>query len=268
MFTGIVRAVGRTVARRPASDGVRISIAPGAPEFEAVGIGDSIAVNGCCLTVVAAARGVLEFEVSAETLACTAGFPAGAAVNLEPALRLSDRLDGHLVSGHVDGTGVVASFQPVAHGGAIGIERGAVVEAARDAAGEAARDAADEAARDGAGEAARDAADEVARDAADEEAMGAAGGIATRGSFVLAIDIPRSLGRYVAPKGSIAVDGVSLTTNSVSDLSGGRTRFTVNLIPHTLGATTLGSLRAAAVVNLEVDLLARYLDRLRDAERT
>lgn len=205
MFTGIIRARGRTVARRLAGDGVRLAVATEAFALADVRIGDSVAVNGCCLTVVTVAGSALEFDVSAETLACTTGFPVDAAVNLEPALRLADRLDGHLVSGHVDGIGIVAAFHPVA-----------VAE----------------------------------------------GG----GSFALGVDGPASLGRFIAAKGSIAVDGVSLTTNTVTDAADGRVRFTVNLIPHTLAVTTLGTLRAGAAVNLEVDLLARYLDRLHRAD--
>lgn len=209
MFTGIVRAVGRTTARRPAGDGVRIAVAVAAGDLGSPGIGDSIAVAGCCLTVVAVAGSTLEFDASAETLARTTGFPQGGAVNLESALRLADRLDGHLVSGHVDGTGVVAAFHEVA---------------------------------------------------------GSAGGTGGAGSFLLAVDAPASLARFIAPKGSIAVDGVSLTTNTVTDAPDGTARFTVNLIAHTLAATTLGSLFEGAAVNLEVDLLARYLERMRRAD--
>ncbi|HEX7329739.1 MAG TPA: riboflavin synthase [Casimicrobiaceae bacterium] len=240
MFTGIVRAVGMTTACRPVGDGARIVVAvtsgalgdapvsdPRASDLRASDprIGDSIAVNGCCLTVVgvtnagvtsaavtgaavtgaaSAATGVeLEFDVSAETLARTTGFPAGRRVNLESALRLSDRLDGHLVSGHVDATGVVSRFREIPGGG---------------------------------------------------------------GSVALAVAVPAAIARFVAAKGSIAVDGVSLTTNTVVDAPNGGARFTVNLIPHTLTATTLGSLSEGAAVNLEVDLVARYLDRLRRAD--
>ena len=203
MFTGIVRAVGRTTARRPAGDGIRIAVAVTAGALGEPRIGDSISVAGCCLTVVAVSGTVLEFDASAETLARTTGFPLDGAVNLETALRLADRLDGHLVSGHVDGTGVVATLREVAGSG---------------------------------------------------------------GSFALAVDAPAALARFIAPKGSIAVDGVSLTTNTVTDAPDGTARFTVNLIAHTLAVTTLGSLFEGAAVNLEVDLVARYLDRLRRAE--
>lgn len=217
MFTGIVRAVGRTTARRPAGDGVRIAVDVTRGDLGGPRIGDSIAVAGCCLTVVAIAGESLEFDASAETLARTTGFPQGGAVNLESALRLADRLDGHLVSGHVDGTGVVAAF--------------------REVAGNAG-------------------------------SIGGAGSPGGAGSVLLAVDAPEALARFIAPKGSIAVDGVSLTTNTVADAPDGTARFTVNLIAHTLAMTTLGSLFEGAVVNLEVDLLARYLDRLRRADES
>jgi len=196
MFTGIVQAEGRIAARETAGDGARIRVEASALDLGDVAVGDSIAVRGCCLTVVAVGEAQLAFDVSAETLQCTAGFDAGQRVNLEKSLRLADRLGGHLVSGHVDGVGTVAVFEPVA----------------ADAGG----------------------------------------------SWRLEVDAPSALARYIAPKGSIAVDGVSLTTNTVDG-----SRFTVNLIPHTLAVTTLGKLGRGAAVNLEVDLLARYVERLR-----
>lgn len=199
MFTGVVQAIGIVAARERAGDGVRLAVDASGLDPSDVAIGDSIAVDGCCLTVVAIRGTTLEFDVSAETLSCTAGCDAGRAVNLEKSLRLSDRLGGHLMSGHVDGVGIVAAFSPVADG-------------------------------DG-------------------------------GSWQLAIDAPATLARYIAPKGSIAVSGVSLTTNAVD-----RCRFTVNLIPHTLAATTLANLTAGAKVNLEVDVIARYVERLRADE--
>lgn len=211
MFTGIIRAVGRTVARGPSGDGVRLAVRIETGALPAIAPGDSVAVSGCCLTVIGVRDGVLEFDASAETLARTTGFPLSQTVNLEPALRLSDRLDGHLVSGHVDGTGSVTAFREVTGSG-------------------------------------------------DPSTKGEA-------SRYLEIEAPAPLARYVAPKGSIAVDGVSLTTNTVDGAAGGRVRFTVNLIPYTLAATTLGSLCAGAAVNLEVDLLARYVDRMREADR-
>jgi riboflavin synthase len=198
MFTGIVQATGRIAARDGAADGVRVRIDAAALGVAEIAVGDSIAVSGCCLTVVAIDAHVLAFDVSAETLACTAGFDVGREVNLEKSLRLSDRLGGHLVSGHVDGVGVVAAFAP------------------------------------------------VSTDA--------------QGSWYLSIDAPVALARYIASKGSIAVDGVSLTVNGVEGA-----RFTVNLIPLTLAATTLRQLAVGRPVNLEVDVIARYVERLRSA---
>jgi riboflavin synthase len=196
MFTGIVQGIGRVVASTPRGDGLRITIDTDALDAEDVHEGDSIAVAGCCLTVVEKARALLAFDVSAETLDCTTGLDQARRVNLEKALRLSDRLGGHLVSGHVDGVGVVARVEPVGDAG---------------------------------------------------------------GSTRLEVDAPEALARFVASKGSIAIDGVSLTVNDVA----GR-RFAVNLIPHTLAVTTLGELAPGARVNLEVDLMARYIARLQE----
>ena len=197
MFTGIVQTVGKVAATAPKGDGLRLAIVPGALDLDGVAIGDSIAVNGCCLTVTAKEGRTVAFDVSAETLACTAGLDGGRDVNLELALRLSDRLGGHLMSGHVDGVGTVVAFDRV-----------------------------------------------------DEVASG-------DGSFRLEIEVPAPLARFVAAKGSIAVDGVSLTVNGVAGA-----RFHVNLIPHTLDVTTLKNLCPGARVNLEVDLIARYVARL------
>ncbi len=191
MFTGIIQAVGRVRELKSTPGGMRVTIDADALPVADVKIGDSIAIDGACLTVVALNKHELEFDVSRETLACTAGFKQGAAVNLEKALRLADRLDGHLVSGHVDGVGTVVSF---------------------DAAGDSRR---------------------------------------------LVADAPRELAKYIARKGSIAVNGVSLTVNAVEG-----TRFEVNLIPHTLAATTLHAFAAAMKINIEVDMLARYVERL------
>jgi riboflavin synthase len=198
MFTGIVEAVGRVVACERVDGGARVRVDAGALDVRDVAVGDSIAVAGCCLTVVRAAHALLDFDVSGDTLACTAGFDVGLMVNLEKALRFSDRLGGHLVSGHVDGVGTVLACAPV-----------------------------------------------TARN---------------DGDWHLELAVPPALARYVATKGSIAVNGVSLTTNDVADA-----RFTVNLIPHTLAVTTLGTLRTGACVNVEVDLIARYVERLRAA---
>lgn len=197
MFTGIVQSVGRIASVTPRTEGVRLAVDAGIFAEGDIAVGDSVALNGCCLTVVAIDGPTLRFDVSAETLRCTAGLDARGAVNLEKALRLSDRLGGHLMSGHVDGVGVVEQVSAVAE----------------------------------------------------------------EGSVLLDVAAPGELARFVAPKGSIAVDGVSLTVNAVD----GR-RFSVNLIPHTLAVTSLGALRAGARVNLEVDLIARYVERLSRAD--
>lgn len=194
MFTGIVAAVGRIENIDPAPGGVRLRIAVAGLGMDDVAPGDSIAVNGVCLTVVAFDKTFFEAEVSAATLGVVASFDAGAAVNLEKALRLADRLGGHLMSGHVDGTGTVAQFE------AVGDNRRLVV------------------------------------------------------------DVPPAIARYIARKGSIAVSGVSLTVNAVEGNA-----FEVNLIAHTLAATTLQHLKPGVLVNLEVDLLARYIERLNQA---
>ena len=191
MFTGIIAAVGTVAAVRPTAGGVRLRIEAGGLPLADVAVGDSIAVNGVCLTAIALASGAFDADVSHETLACTTGFAAGARVNLEKALRLADRLGGHLVSGHVDGIGSVSRC-------------------------------------------------EVAGD-----------------NRLLRIAPPAAVARYVARKGSIAVNGVSLTVNDAA-----ATDFSVNLIPHTLAATNLGELQAGDRVNLEADLIARHVERL------
>ena len=180
MFTGIVEAVGRIEKLHPHV------VATGRLPLADVRIGDSICVQGCCLTVVRKAKGKLWFDVSRETLGVTTGLDRPGAVNLEKSLALGDRLGGHLVTGHVDGVGVVVGF--------------------------------------------------------------------SRG--VLKVKAPKKLARYIARKGSICIDGVSLTVNRVSGAA-----FEVFLIPHTLKVTTLGRLAAGAAVNLEIDLLARYVER-------
>ncbi len=191
MFTGIVTAVGSITAVDATSGGVRIRVtAPGLGLADGQ-VGESIAVNGVCLTAVTLDAGGFEADVSHETLRCSAGFAAGARVNLERALRLSDRLGGHIVSGHVDGVGKVVSVQ------AVGDNRALWFEA------------------------------------------------------------PPEVARYVAVKGSIAINGVSLTVNEVKDM-----QFSVNIIPHTLAATNLGALAAGVRVNLEADTVARYIERL------
>jgi len=198
MFTGIVQAIGRIENVVDGRAAARLVVDAGALPLDDVAIGESIAVNGCCLTVVAIERAAdpprLAFDVSAETLACTTGLDVPGPVNLEKALRLADRLGGHLMTGHVDGVGTIVRNEPV---------------------------------------------------------EGAAG------SRRLVVEVPAALARFIAPKGSIAVAGVSLTVNAVAGA-----RFEVNLIPHTLDATTLAHLGAGARVNLEIDLVARYVARL------
>ena len=194
MFTGIVSALGRVREAKPARGGRKLTIDAGSLDLKDVAVGDSIAVNGACLTVVARKLRSIEVDVSRETLACTTGLTAGKRVNLEKAMRLADRLGGHLVSGHVDGVGTVTRIS----------------------------------------------------------SAGA--------SRVIAVKAPAKFSQYIARKGSITVNGVSLTVNQVK---GGE--FTVNLIPHTLAATNLGELGARDKVNLEVDLLARYAERLKSS---
>jgi riboflavin synthase len=195
MFTGIVQMVGRIAAASPHGDGLRIAVDTGLHSSGDVAIGDSVAVRGCCLTVVAIEGATLTFDVSAETLRCTTGLDCPGDVNLELALRMGDRLGGHLMTGHVDGLGAVAAF--------------AAVPADR------------------------------------------------HGSWRLVVEAPPELARFIAAKGSIAIDGVSLTVNAVDGA-----RFEVNLIPHTREVTTLKHLSPGWRVNLEVDLLARYAERL------
>jgi riboflavin synthase len=191
MFSGIVAAVGTVRAVKPARGGVRLVVDTGRLGLKDVAAGDSIAVDGVCLTVVARKGRTFEADVSRATLACTTGFTGGHRVNLEKAMRLSDRMGGHPVSGHVDGVGRVTRTRPA------GVNR------------------------------------------------------------VLAVAAPRALAKYIARKGSIAVNGVSLTVNEVDGA-----KFEVNLIPHTLAASNLGKLRTGDKVNLEVDMLARYAERL------
>lgn len=197
MFSGIVSAIGTVREARRSPGGLRVVVDAGKLGLADVAAGDSIAVNGTCLTVVARMGRTFRADVSRETLACTAGFAAGGRVNLEKALRAADRLGGHLVSGHVDGVGSVTR-----------IER-------------------------------------------------------SGGNRLLAVAVPKALAKYVARKGSIAVNGVSLTVNEVN-----RATFTVNLIPHTLKATNLGDLREGDNVNLEVDMLARYAERLHESRKS
>lgn len=217
MFTGIVAATGMIEAVLPlaatvgqAASGRRLVIEASRLQLDDVQVGDSIAIQGACMTVVELggstssqlpssqlSEGRFAVDVSLESLSRTVGLAAPGMVNLEKALRLSDRLGGHLVSGHVDGLGRVAAFDPVGE------------------------------------------------------------------SWFLAIEVPAALAKYFAYKGSVTVDGVSLTVNRVEDRAAeGVTRIEINVIPHTMSVTTLGRLKVGDFVNLEVDQIARYCERL------
>jgi len=191
MFSGIVAAVGRITQITPRAVGFRLTVEAGSLGLDDVALGDSIACAGVCLTVVGKDDRHFMVDVSGETIACTAGLGVPGEINLEKALRLSDRLGGHLVSGHVDGVGEVLRFDPVGD------------------------------------------------------------------NRLLEIRAPHALSKYIARKGSITVDGCSLTTNEVRGDD-----FTINLIPHTLEVTTLRHLQPGSKVNLEVDLIARYTERM------
>jgi riboflavin synthase len=191
MFSGIVSAVGKIEGATPSGDGVRLRIAAPGFDLADVAIGDSIAIQGACHTVVAKEGDAFEVDSSRATLDITTGLEAGRAVNLEKSLRFSDRIAGHLVTGHVDGVGTVVEFEELG------------------------------------------------------------------GSVRVAIEVPAELARYVARKGSITVDGVSLTVNAVEGA-----RFEANVIPHTRAVTTLGKLAPGSRVNLEVDTMARYVERM------
>ena len=197
MFTGIVSAVGRIVEATPAAQGKRLIVQTPAGWLDDVQLGDSIALNGACMTVTTldAAAARFGLDISAESLDKTAGLGESGPVNLEKALRAHDRLGGHLVSGHVDGIGTVSHFQDLG------------------------------------------------------------------GHHELRVRAPRELARFLAYKGSIAVNGVSLTVNRVADAADA-CEFSINLIPHTLQQTTLGTLQPGARVNLEVDLISRYVERM------
>ncbi|MGB3288181.1 MAG: riboflavin synthase [Burkholderiaceae bacterium] len=200
MFTGIVAAVGRIVEVSPFNGGredagVHLKIT--APGFlrDSTKLGDSIAVQGACMTVVALDTDSFSIDVSRESLNRTAGLDAEGDVNLEHAMRMGDTLDGHLVSGHVDGLGEVSHFEPVGE------------------------------------------------------------------SWDLRIRVPQAMARFLAYKGSVTVNGVSLTVNQVDDGVGG-CEIRINLIPHTVQVTTLKNLAVGALVNLEIDMIARYVERM------
>lgn len=203
MFTGIITGLGRITTVQALGDspahGKRLTLATPPHYLDDVGLGDSIALNGACMTVTALdAPQQFSVDVSAESLAKTTGLEAPGPVNLEKALRANDRLGGHLVSGHVDGIGQVCHFAPVGE------------------------------------------------------------------SWELRILAPQELARYLAYKGSITVNGVSLTVNRIADVPAG-CEASINLIPHTVQNTALQYLQTGAQVNLEVDLIARYVARMLEA---
>jgi riboflavin synthase len=196
MFTGIIQAVGHIDAITPVGDDLKLSIEAAALDLNDVQLGDSIAVNGVCLTVASFNHNHFEVHVSKETLNVSANLNKPQAVNLEKALRLNDRLGGHLVSGHVDGVGEVTGFEDLSN----------------QNNGECWR---------------------------------------------LAIRAPHAISKYIAKKGSICVDGVSLTVNTME-----KDIFSMNIIPHTLQHTTFHHLKVGSQVNLEIDQIARYVERM------
>lgn len=201
MFTGIITGIGEITAVTPLgkagdeNSGVRLAVAANDFDLSRIKLGDSIAIEGACMTVIEFDDKSFEVEVSRESLNKTRGLDKVGEVNLEHAMRLGDTLDGHIVAGHVDGKGTVRVFEPVGE------------------------------------------------------------------SYVLKIQIPAELSKYLAYKGSIVVNGVSLTVNSVEDNSEGCV-VSINLIPHTLEVTTLKHLKEGSEVNIEVDLLSRYVERI------
>ncbi len=197
MFSGIIADVGIITSAEDREGGLRLTVAAEVLDFGDVQIGDSIAVNGVCLTAVKIEGRSFTADVSRETLNCTAGLEhQGGHVNLEKALRLSDRLGGHLVSGHVDGVGEVVAFNDIGE------------------------------------------------------------------SWRLVVRAPQPLAKFIATKGSVTINGVSLTVNHVAG-----SEFDVNLIPHTLEVTTLNELKTGSKVNLEIDLIARYVERMMTADK-
>ncbi len=200
MFTGIITAIGEITKVAPKGDGFHLEITTPAAYLDDVVIGDSIAIQGACMTVNGLKDTLFECDVSRESISKTTGLDKPSKVNLEKALRFNDRLGGHLVSGHVDGVGKVTSFEAVQ-------------------------------------------ADPY-------------------GSWKLIIAAPQSLASYLAYKGSVVVNGVSLTINQAGSKDLLECPIEINIIPHTLAQTTLGQLKAGDSVNLEVDLIARYVARM------
>jgi riboflavin synthase len=202
MFTGLVQGVGRVVdvQRLAADGGVRLTIDGSAVAGFRPAVGDSIALNGACMTATSVDDARFTVDVSRESLSKTAGLDGAGDVNIETSMALGDKLGGHLVAGHVDGVGEVVRFDPVHE------------------------------------------------------------------SWELVVRAPRELAKYFAYKGSVAVNGVSLTVNRVDDTPAG-CEFSINIIPHTFEVTTLRSLRPGSRVNLEADLIARYVERMLSLER-
>ena len=204
MFTGIITAVGKIKSATPVGDGLQLQIEVPAHYLDDVALGDSIAIQGACMTATKIEGNTFSLDISRESLNKTVGLDTVGPVNLEKAMRLNDRLGGHLVSGHVDGMGKVTDFAA------------------------------------------------VAQDA--------------YGSWLLRIEAPKELAAFLAYKGSIVVNGVSLTVNKAEDLANACI-VDINIIPHTLQNTTLGNLKQGDPVNLEVDLIARYVARMLETQK-
>ena len=203
MFTGIITAVGQIKSAQAKGDGLHLMIEVPSGYLDDVALGDSIAIQGACMTATNFEGDTFSLDISRESLNKTVGLDKVGPVNLEKALRLNDRLGGHLVSGHVDGVGKVAHFA------------------------------------------------QVAQDA--------------YGSWLLRIEAPKELAPFLAYKGSIVVNGVSLTVNQTEDTANSCI-VDINLIPHTLQSTTLGNLKQGDAVNIEIDLIARYVARMLDTQ--
>ena len=204
MFTGIITALGAVtevnVLGEGAGFGKRCSVSVAPAWLADVGMGDSICINGACMTVASKSASSFAYDISAESLSLTSGLDTPGAVNLEKALAAHDRLGGHIVSGHVDGLGLVTKLNQVGE------------------------------------------------------------------SWELRVKAPRALGKFFAYKGSVTVHGVSLTVNRVADLADG-CEFSINMIPHTATHTNLGALKVGQQVNLEIDVVARYLERMLSAPK-
>ena len=204
MFTGIITAIGKIKSATPAGDGLHLQIEVPAHYLNDVVLGDSIAIQGACMTATKIEGNTFSLDISQESLNKTVGLNVVGPVNLEKAMRLNDRLGGHLVSGHVDGVGKITHFAA------------------------------------------------VAKD--------------PHGSWLLKIEAPQELASFLAYKGSIVVNGVSLTVNKTEDLANACV-VDINIIPHTLQNTTLGHLKQDDEVNLEVDLIARYVARMLETQK-